>query len=161
MGTLCCEATLQPLERFNLDAAILFSDILNIVEAFGFDLKYEKNIGPVINNKDLSESKIVALNNEKAINNLEYVFNNIRLIKKELKNKPLIGFAGSPWTVSCYIVEGYSTKKFNIIRSMLYKDPQMLHALLKKIAHCTFLYLEKQIEAGCDVIKIFDSWGGI
>jgi uroporphyrinogen decarboxylase len=158
---LCREATLQPLKRFDLDAAILFSDILNIVDAFGFDLKYEKNIGPVINNQDLSEKKIKNLNDDEAINNLEYVFDNIKSIKKELKNKPLIGFAGSPWTVSCYLVEGYSTKKFNIVRSMLYKDPHILHALLKKIAHCTYLYLSKQIEAGSDVIKIFDSWGGI
>jgi len=160
-SSLCCEATLQPLSRFRLDAAILFSDILNIVDAFGFDLKYEKNIGPVINNKDLSEKKISSLNHTKAINNLEYVFDNVKLIKEELKDKPLIGFAGSPWTVSCYVVEGYSTKKFTIIRSMLYKNPQILHLLLKKIAHCTYLYLKGQIEAGADVIKIFDSWGGI
>jgi len=158
---LCCEATLQPLKRYNLDAAILFSDILNIVDAFGFDLKYEKDIGPVIDNKNLTLKKINELDEQDAIHNLEYVFDNVRLIKKELTNKPLIGFAGSPWTVSCYMVEGNSTKKFTTIRSMLYKNPNFLHALLKKIADCTYLYLEKQIEAGSDVIKIFDSWGGI
>lgn len=160
-SSLCCEATLQPLRRFNLDAAILFSDILNIVDAFGFDLKYEKNIGPVIDNKSLSKKTINSLDYSKAISELEYVFNNVNLIKKELKDKPLIGFAGSPWTVSCYVVEGYSTKKFNIIRSMLYRDPHILHSLLKKIAHCTYLYLKGQVEAGADVIKIFDSWGGV
>jgi uroporphyrinogen decarboxylase len=158
---LCCAATLQPLKRFDLDAAILFSDILNIVDAFGFDLKYEKNIGPIIDNKDLSLKKIKSLNEYEAMHNLEYVYNNIKLIKKELKNKPLIGFAGSPWTVSCYMVESYSTKKFTKVRSMVYKNPELMHALLKKIAHCTYLYLEKQIEAGADVVKIFDSWGGI
>merc|ERR1712196_511650 len=104
MGELCCEETLQTI------------NILNIVEAFGFDLKYEKNIGPVINNKNLSLKNIKKLNELEAINNLEYTFNNIKLIKRELKNIPLIGFAGSPWTVACYIVEGYSTKKFTTIR---------------------------------------------
>jgi len=158
---LCCEATLQPLRRFKLDAAILFSDILNIVDALGFNVEYKKNIGPVVDNKDLSKNRIQNLREYDAIINLEYVFNNIKNIKKELYNKPLIGFAGSPWTVSCYIVEGYSTKKFNIIRGMIYKNPDLLHALLTKLTHCTYLYIEKQIEAGADVIKLFDSWGGI
>jgi uroporphyrinogen decarboxylase len=158
---LCCEATLQPLRRFNLDAAILFSDILNIVDAFGFNLKYEKTIGPVIDNSNLSLETIEKLNEDEAIHNLEYVFNNIKAIKKELNNVPLIGFAGSPWTVACYLVEGYSTKRFTIIRSMMYKNPIMLHAILKKLAHSSYIYLKKQIEAGADVVKIFDSWGGI
>ena len=155
---LCCEATLQPLRRFDLDAAIIFSDILTVVDAMGLDLQYLAGEGPVVfdpvrNEKDLARLQPVE-------DKLQYVADAVSVTKKEL-SVPLIGFAGSPWTVATYMVEGGSSKIFKEIKTMMYAQPKVLHALLQKLTDVTIDYLNMQIDAGADAIQIFDSWGGV
>lgn len=159
---LACEATLQPVNRFSLDAAIIFSDILTVPLAMGCDIQMRENKGPFAPNPVQTQSEIEKLNVTHALEKLNYVSDAIRLTKKELHNRiPLIGFAGSPWTVATYMVEGQSSKTFEIIKSMLFREPIMLHALLHKIATVTIDYLNAQIQAGADVVMLFDSWGGV
>lgn len=157
---LACEATMQPILRFPLDAAIIFSDILTVPIAMGCDIKMFENLGPVALNPIQSEKAVETLKID-VIEKLDYVSQAIKLTKQALNNKiPLIGFAGSPWTVATYMVEGKSSKTFEIIKKMLFAAPHLLHSLLEKITAVTIDYVNKQIEAGADVIMLFDSWGG-
>lgn len=159
---LACEVTLQPLARFDLDAAILFSDILTIPFAMGLDLQFAAGEGPVFANPIRDEHAIQQLPNLDPERESRYVMDAVRLIKKDLNNtKPLIGFAGSPWTVACYMVEGSGSKEFTHIRALRYKRPELLAQLLDKLVSATVAYLNAQIAAGVDVVMLFDTWGGL
>ncbi len=156
---LACEVTLQPLRRFDLDAAILFSDILTIPDAMGLGLYFSEGEGPKFARPVRDEKAIAALRIPEPAESLQYVPDAIKLIKPEL-DVPLIGFAGSPWTVASYMIEGGSTKTFNQSKKMLYGAPELAHQLLEKLAQATIKYLNAQVEAGVDALMIFDSWGG-
>ena len=159
MPELASEVTLQPLRRFDLDAAIIFSDILTVPEAMGMELKFVKGEGPLFPNPITSDAMIEQLRSD-PIDDLDYVMTAIRKVKPQL-NVPLIGFAGSPWTVATYMIEGGGSKTFSQIKKMRYAQPKSLHALLDKLAHATSIYLKNQIAAGADAIMIFDTWGGV
>ena len=159
---LACEVTLQPLERFPLDAAILFSDILTIPHALGLGLQFETGEGPRIERPVRTLSDVQRLGVPDPEQQLRYVIDAVRLIRRELNGRvPLIGFAGSPWTVATYIVEGGSSREFSTIKRMLYDDERTLHALLELLTQSTILYLNAQIAAGAQAIMVFDTWGGI
>lgn len=143
---LACEVTLQPLERFPLDAAILFSDILTIPDAMGLGLKLIESVGPKFDNPITSLADIKKLPMPDPEEELGYVMDAVRLIRKELDGSvPLIGFAGSPWTLATYMIEGGSSKDFGKIKKMLYQEPDSLHLLLKHVAKAVGLYLNAQI----------------
>ena len=158
---LACEVTIQPLDRFDLDAAILFSDILTIPDAMGLGLYFEEGEGPkflhpITNNKDI---KALSSN---IVNDLRYVFDAVHLIKHTLKERaPLIGFAGSPWTLATYMVEGGSSKNFHKVKNFLYNNPEAMHTLLDTLADAVSKYVHEQIKSGADSIMIFDTWGGV
>lgn len=159
---LVCQATLQPLERFPLDAAIIFSDILTIADALELGLYFSEGEGPVFENPIRSEQDIKRLPELEIRSKLAYVAESIELVQQNLHLKvPLIGFAGSPWTQAAYIVEGRSSKTFSILKKMMYAHPTALHTLLEKLTAYTIDYLAMQIEAGVDTIMLFDTWGGI
>lgn len=159
---LACEVTLQPLARFPLDAAILFSDILTIPDAMGLGLSLVEKQGPVFARPVRDKLAVQKLGVPDPASELSYVADAIRLARKELDgNAPLIGFSGSPWTLATYMVEGSSSKNFSLIKEMLYDEPGLLHELLDKLAQSVTLYLNAQIEAGVDAVMIFDTWGGI
>lgn len=159
---LACEVTLQPLERYALDAAIIFSDILTIPDAMQLGLYFAEGEGPKFKHPVRDKASIEALPIPCPDTDLGYVMQAIQLTKSALANKvPLIGFAGSPWTIACYMVEGGASKTFAIIKKMLYQSPELLHTLLDKLATSISLYLKAQIAAGADVIMLFDTWGGI
>jgi uroporphyrinogen decarboxylase len=159
---LACEVTLQPLQRYNLDAAILFSDILTIPHAMNVGLHFAEGEGPVIEKPVRDENAVLALPIPDPETELRYVMDAVRVIKHELHHRvPLIGFAGSPWTIACYMVEGGGSKLFWQIKQMMYQTPEILHALLDKLADAVTLYLNAQIAAGVDAIMIFDTWGGV
>lgn len=159
---LACEVTLQPLARFDLDAAIIFSDILTIPDAMNLGLYFAEGEGPKFKHPVRTQADIDALPIPCPGTELNYVMQAIQHTKQALANKvPLIGFAGSPWTIACYMVEGGASKTFGIIKKMLYQSPDMLHQLLEKLATSISHYLQAQIEAGADIIMIFDTWGGI
>lgn len=158
---LACEATMQPIRRFDLDAAIIFSDILTIPDAMGLGLYFETGEGPKFKHPINHPNDIKQLPIPDPQTDLGYVMDAIRLARQELDNKvPLIGFAGSPWTLATYMIEGGSSKTFTKIKKMLYSDPASLHLLLDKLADSVALYLNAQIQAGAQSIMIFDSWGG-
>jgi uroporphyrinogen decarboxylase len=158
---LACEVTMQPLRRFDLDAAIMFSDILTIPDAMGQGLYFAEGEGPKFKSTIRSMADVEALPNIEVKEDLSYVYDGIRLMHKELKDKtPLIGFCGSPWTLATYMVEGGSSKVFGTIKRMLYSDPAILHALLEKLTTSLIDYLAAQVEAGVDALMIFDTWGG-
>jgi uroporphyrinogen decarboxylase len=159
---LACEVTLQPIERYPLDAAILFSDILTIPHALGLGLQFETGEGPRIERPVRSRADVERLAPPDPETELRYVLDAVRLIRRELGGRvPLIGFAGSPWTVATYIVEGGSSRDFARIKAMLYEEPQTLHKLLELLAESTRSYLNAQIEAGAQAVMIFDTWGGV
>jgi len=159
---LACEVTLQPLERYPLDAAILFSDILTIPDAMGLGLKLIESVGPKFDNPITSLADIKKLPMPDPEEDLGYVMDAVRLIRKELDgNVPLIGFAGSPWTLATYMIEGGSSKEFGKVKTMLYQEQDSLHLLLNHVAKAVSLYLNAQINAGAQVIMIFDTWGGV
>jgi uroporphyrinogen decarboxylase len=156
-----CEVTLQPLARFPLDAAILFSDILTIPHALGLGLEFEAGEGPRIHRPVRSAQDIDQLPTLDPERELRYVMDAVRLIRRELDGRvPLIGFAGSPWTVGTYVVEGGSSKTFDRIKKMLYSAPAELHRLLAHLARATTDYLNAQITAGAQAVMVFDTWGG-
>ena len=158
---LACEATLQPLQRFDLDAAIIFSDILTIPDAMGLGLYFETGEGPKFKKTVSCLNDITQLPVPDPEQSLTYVMDAIRLTKQELDGKvPLIGFSGSPWTLATYMVEGGSSRTFTKIKKMLYCEPKALHLLLEKLANSVALYLNAQIAAGAQSIMIFDTWGG-
>jgi len=158
---LACEITLQPIDRFDLDAAIIFSDILVVPEAMGLSLDFVAGEGPQFANPIRTMAQIQALSTVDPADSLAYVLDAIALTKKALADRvPLIGFCGSPWTVATYMVEGGSSKDFRFIKKMLYSAPEMLTALLDKLAEASIAYLCAQVAAGADVLMIFDTWGG-
>ncbi|TBU98110.1 uroporphyrinogen decarboxylase [Stutzerimonas kirkiae] len=158
---LACEVTLQPLERYPLDAAILFSDILTVPDAMGLGLFFETGEGPRFRKTVASIADIEALPIPDAEKDLGYVMDAVRTIRRELNGRvPLIGFSGSPWTLATYMVEGGSSKDFRKSKAMLYENPRAMHALLDKLAQSVTAYLNGQIRAGAQAVQIFDSWGG-
>lgn len=158
---LACEVTLQPLRRYDLDAAILFSDILTVPDAMGLGLYFAEGEGPKFKNPVRTSADVEKLPIPDPEDSLGYVTGAVRKIQQELNGKlPLIGFAGSPWTVATYMIEGGSTKDFAKTKQMLYREPATLHALLEKLADSTTLYLQAQIAAGVNAVMIFDTWGG-
>ena len=158
---LACEVTLQPLERFPLDAAILFSDILTIPDAMGLGLYFAEGEGPRFERPIRDEKQIEALGVPDPESELRYVMDAVRTIRRELDGRvPLIGFSGSPWTLATYMVEGSSSKDFPTIKAMLYERPELLDKLLDTVSRSVALYLNAQIEAGAQTVMIFDTWGG-
>ncbi|MGW8169339.1 MAG: uroporphyrinogen decarboxylase [Sulfurovaceae bacterium] len=157
---LACEVTLQPVDRLGVDAAILFSDILVVPNEMGMKLDFIKGEGPVFESPITSQADIDALiGGEAAAAKLTYVYETIKLIKERLaQDKALIGFTGAPWTLATYMIEGQGTKTYNICKKMMYSNPELLHAILAKVTQVVKLYMEKQIQAGIDVVQIFDSW---
>ena len=159
---LACEVTLQPLQRFVLDAAIIFSDILTIPDAMGLGLYFVEGEGPKFHKPLKTLADIKALPILDPGTDLSYVMDAISLVRSELKDKvPLIGFAGSPWTLACYMLEGGGSKEFRQIKTLLYQEPKALHHLLNTLTKATILYLNAQIASGAQVIMIFDTWGGL
>ncbi len=159
---LACEVTLQPLRRYPLDAAILFSDILMIPKAMGVGLAFEEGEGPRIGRPVRSARDIDALPVPDPAEELRFVMDTVALIRRELAGRvPLIGFAGSPWTVATYMIEGGGSRDFAQAKALLYGDPKALHALLAKLARATADYLNAQVSAGAQAVMIFDTWGGI
>jgi uroporphyrinogen decarboxylase len=158
---LACEVTLQPLRRYPLDAAILFSDILTIPDAMGLGLYFVSGEGPKFEHPLRTAARIHQLAVPDVAANLAYVFDAVSLIRRELDGAvPLIGFAGSPWTVGTYMVEGGSSRDFPHIKGMASHEPELLDELLDKVAKATIDYLNAQIEAGVQAVMIFDTWGG-
>ncbi|AOV98284.1 uroporphyrinogen decarboxylase [Edwardsiella hoshinae] len=159
---LACEVTLQPLRRFPLDAAILFSDILTVPDAMGLGLYFEAGEGPRFTRPITCRADIDRLPIPDPEQELGYVMAAVRTIRRNLQGAvPLIGFSGSPWTLATYMVEGGSSKAFTKIKKMMYADPVALHALLDKLAQSVILYLNAQIRAGAQAVMIFDTWGGV
>ncbi len=160
--SLACEVTLQPLRRFDLDAAILFSDILTIPDAMGLGLSFAEGEGPVFSNPIRDLAAIEALPNASIVDELQYVMDAARLIRQEMPaSLPLIGFSGSPWTLAAYMVEGGSSREFKRILKLMYTEPAATHQLLTKLAATITAYLEGQIHAGVNALMLFDTWGGI
>ncbi len=159
---LACEVTLQPVDRFPLDAAILFSDILTIPDAMGLGLYFAEGEGPRFERPVRSAADVDALPVPDPEAELRYVMDAVRLIRRTLANRiPLIGFAGSPWTLATYMVEGSSTKTYSKVKGMLYNEPQLLHRMLGTVARSVTGYLNAQIAAGAQAVMIFDTWGGV
>jgi uroporphyrinogen decarboxylase len=159
---LACEVTLQPLRRFDLDAAILFSDILTIPDAMGLGLYFETGEGPKFERTIQSMSAVEQLPIPDPEQDLGYVMDAVRTIRSELKGEvPLIGFSGSPWTLATYMVEGGSSKAFTKIKKMMFAEPAVMHALLDKLAESVIIYLNAQIAAGAQSVMVFDTWGGV
>lgn len=158
---LACEVTLQPLERYPLDAAILFSDILTVPDAMGLGLYFEAGEGPRFKKIVRSEADVNSLPIPDPQADLGYVMDAVKTIRRELNGRvPLIGFSGSPWTLATYMVEGGSSKDFRHIKGMMYAQPDVLHKLLDKLADSVTLYLNEQIRSGAQAVQIFDTWGG-
>ncbi len=155
------EVTLQPLERYPLDAAILFSDILTVPDAMGLGLSFAQGEGPKFA-KPLRDEQAVAKLEAPDLDKLRYVFDAVRSIRKALDGRvPLIGFSGSPWTLACYMVEGAGSDDYRLVKSMLYSRPELMHRILSINAQAVTAYLNAQIEAGAQAVMIFDSWGGV
>ena len=159
---LACEVTLQPLRRFDLDAAIVFSDILTIPDAMGLGLSINEGEGPRFERPIDSKKAIEVLGVPELEDDLGYVIEAVRMIRHELGGSvPLIGFAGSPWTLATYMVEGQSTQDFARIKALMYEQPHALHALLDILTESVSGYLAAQVGAGADVLMVFDTWGGV
>lgn len=158
---LACEVTIQPLERYPLDAAILFSDILTIPDAMGLGLYFTEGEGPKFERPIVSKADVDAIAVPDPEGELRYVMDAVRTIRRELDGRvPLIGFSGSPWTLATYMVEGGSTKTFSKSKGMMFDQPELMHALLGKLADSVTSYLNAQIAAGAQAVQIFDTWGG-
>jgi uroporphyrinogen decarboxylase len=158
---LACEVTLQPLRRFPLDAAIIFSDILTIPDAMGLGLYFVQGEGPRFERPVQSAADIGKLPRPEVESTLGYVMDAVRLTRRELAGKvPLIGFSGSPWTLATYMIEGGSSKTFGKAKKLIYQEPAVAHELLEKLADTVTDYLNAQIDAGAQAVQIFDTWGG-
>ena len=159
---LACEVTLQPLRRFPLDAAILFSDILTVPDAMGLGLYFVEGEGPkferpVRTHEDIAKLAVPDMDRE-----LRYVTDAVRTIRRELDGAvPLIGFSGSPWTLACYMVEGAGSDDYRLVKSMLYSRPDLMHHMLAVNAQAVAAYLNAQVDAGAEAVMVFDSWGGV
>jgi uroporphyrinogen decarboxylase len=159
---IACEITLQPVDRYPLDAAILFSDILTIPHAMKLGLEFEAGEGPKFLHPVRSAADVAKLGVPDPGTDLKYVIDAVALVRRELGGRvPLIGFAGSPWTVATYMVEGGGSKTFGHIKRMMYEAPHQLHQLLEVLAKSTILYLNAQIAAGAQAVMLFDTWGGV
>jgi uroporphyrinogen decarboxylase len=159
---LACEVTLQPLRRYPLDAAILFSDILTIPDAMGMGLYFGEGEGPKFTKQLTDFMDVVQLPIPDPEVELKYVMDAVRTIRRELNGDvPLIGFSGSPWTLATYMLEGGSSKTFSKIKKLMYSEPEVVHILLDKLAQSVILYLNAQIAAGVQSVMIFDTWGGV
>jgi len=159
---LACEVTLQPLERYPLDAAILFSDILTIPDAMGLGLSFAKGEGPQFAHPVRTEADVKKLPVPDPEDELKYVIDAVRTIRKALNGRvPLIGFSGSPWTLATYMIEGSSSKEYAHIKGMMFDRPDLLHHLLDTTAKSVTSYLNAQIAAGAQAVMIFDTWGGV
>ncbi len=159
---LACEVTMQPLRRYAMDAAILFSDILTIPDAMGLGLYFEQGEGPRFRKTIGSEKDVEALPSLNITQDLGYVTDAVSVIRRELNGSiPLIGFSGSPWTLATYMIEGSGSKDFRRAKAFMYNEPQAMHLLLDKLAVAVTDYLNAQIEAGAQAVQIFDTWGGI
>ena len=159
---LACEVTMQPLERFELDAAILFSDILTIPDAMGLGLYFAEGEGPKFRKPVRTEKDIEQLKVINTASDLTYVTDAVSTIRRELNGRvPLIGFSGSPWTLATYMIEGQSSRDFARAKTMLYTQPELLHQLLDKLALSVIDYLNAQIASGAQAVQIFDTWGGV
>lgn len=157
------EVTIQPLDIVGVDAAILFSDILVIPDEMGMDLSFVKGEGPKFSDPLKSQEDLDRLvGGDEAASKLTYVYDTIKLLREQLDErgdeKALIGFTGAPWTLATYMIEGQGTKTYNVCKKMMYSNPELLHNILAKVTEVVKLYMEKQIEAGIDVVQIFDSW---
>lgn len=159
---LACEVTLQPLRRYSFDAAILFSDILTIPDAFGQGLYFETGEGPKFKKVIRTPADVEALPDVSIADELSYVTDAVSVIRRELNGSvPLIGFSGSPWTLATYMIEGGGSKDFRRAKQFLYNHPEAMHLLLDKLAQAVIDYLNGQIAAGAQAVQIFDTWGGV
>lgn len=160
---LACEVTIQPVDELGVDAAIIFSDILVIPEAMGLPYEMIPGKGPFFPETVQSAKDIEQLiDGQKAADTLQYVYEALKLTKKELNNRvPLIGFAGAPFTILCYMLEGQGSKTFSKAKKLLYQNPELAHQLLDKITNTTIAYLKTQVASGADLIQVFDSWAGV
>lgn len=158
---LACQITLQPVDQIGVDAAIIFSDILVIPQAMGVEVLMEEGKGPSLPKTIKTQKDIDALNTAAIELQLKYVLDALALTKRELNGRvPLIGFAGAPWTILCYMVEGKGSKTWDKAKQFAYTEPQLAHALLQKITDITIDYLKAQVRAGADTVQVFDSWAG-
>jgi uroporphyrinogen decarboxylase len=158
---LACEITLQPVDQVGVDAAIIFSDILVIPQAMGLEVLMEEGKGPSLPKTIKTQADIDSLVTEGVQESLKYVMNALALTKSELMGRvPLIGFAGAPWTILCYMVEGKGSKTWDKAKQFAYTEPAMAHQLLQKITDITIQYLKAQVKAGADTVQVFDSWAG-
>jgi uroporphyrinogen decarboxylase len=158
---LAAQITLQPVDQVGVDAAIIFSDILVIPQAMGLEVLMEEGKGPSLPATIKTKNDIDALNTANAAEHLKYVLDAIALTKKELNGRvPLIGFAGAPWTILCYMIEGKGSKTWDKAKQFAYTEPWLAHTLLQKITDITIDYLKAQVEAGADTVQVFDSWAG-
>jgi len=159
---LAAEVTIQPVDIIGVDAAIIFSDILVIPEAMGMHLEIHEGRGPVFNKPIQSKEDVAQLIEPDPSKELKYVLDAISLTKKELNGRvPVIGFAGAPWTILTYMVEGQGSKSFSKVKKMIYGNPELAHIILEKITKATAAYLSAQIEAGANLVQIFDTWAGL
>ena len=159
---LACEITLQPVDQVGVDAAIIFSDILVIPQAMGMEVLMEEGKGPSLPKVVRTQKDVDGLITKNAEDNLKYVYDALSLTKSELNGRvPLIGFAGAPWTILCYMVEGKGSKTWDKAKQFVYAQPELAHELLQKITNVTINYLKAQVNAGADTVQVFDSWSGI
>lgn len=159
---LACEITLQPIDIIGVDAAILFSDILVVPQAMGLEVQLIESKGPYLPNPIKTANDLQRVRVPDVDETLGYVSEAIKLIKKELNNRvPLIGFAGAPWTILCYMVQGKGSKTFDEAKAFCYTQPELAHRLLQMITDTTIAYLKAQVKAGADLVQVFDSWGGL
>jgi uroporphyrinogen decarboxylase len=159
---LACEITIQPVDIVGVDAAILFSDILVVPQAMGLEVQLIESKGPILPEPIKEPNDLLRITVPDVNDRLHYVFEAINLIKQELNGKvPLIGFAGAPWTLLCYMVQGKGSKTFDEAKAFCYTKPELAHELLRMITDTTIAYLQGQVKAGVDVIQLFDSWGGL
>lgn len=159
---LACEITLQPVDIVGVDAAILFSDILVVPQAMGLEVQLIESKGPVLPDPIKTVNDLNRVRVPDVHETLGYVFDAIKLIKQELNGRvPLIGFAGAPWTLLCYMVQGKGSKTFDEAKAFCYTQPELAHRLLQMITDTTIAYLKEQVKAGADTVQIFDSWGGL
>lgn len=159
---LACEITLQPVDIIGVDAAILFSDILVVPQAMGLEVQLVESKGPYLPEPIKTAKDLERIYVPDVHETLQYVFDAITLIKKELNGRvPLIGFAGAPWTILCYMVQGKGSKTFDEAKAFCYTQPELAHQLLQMITDTTIAYLKAQVKAGADTVQVFDSWGGL
>ncbi len=158
---LAAEVTLQPVHEIGVDAAILFSDILVVPEAMGMELTFEENRGPVFHQPLRSAADVERLRDPKETGKLEPVFAAVQMVQRELGGRvPLIGFAGAPWTLAAYMIEGQGSRHFKEAKALLYREPDLFRRLLERVTHAVIDFLREQVQAGAQILQIFDSWAG-